>query len=152
MTAYFFDTSALVKHYHHEPGTARVDGLLDAPGAKVYLSQLTPVELRSTLAKAVRVGLMTPGLYRLLTQRFQADRTAGQYMVARLTRPRYRAAQDLIDRLGQARNLRSLDALQLAVALHLSRPARPVTFVSADQVLCALASAEGLAVINPEVP
>ena len=32
MARYFFDTSALVKHYHAESGTDAVDGIIEEPG------------------------------------------------------------------------------------------------------------------------
>ena len=44
MTTYFFDTSALVKRYHEERGTDRVDAILDEEGTEVLISSLTVVE------------------------------------------------------------------------------------------------------------
>ncbi len=35
MTRYFFDTSALVKHYHVETGTDLVDRFIHEPGAEL---------------------------------------------------------------------------------------------------------------------
>ena len=64
----------------------------------------------------------------------------------------FETAVDLIRRVGPGQNLRTLDALQLAAALDLNDPARPITLVCADGPLGAIAKAEGLAVINPEVP
>jgi hypothetical protein len=58
----------------------------------------------------------------------------------------------LIRRLAPAQNLRTLDALQLAVALDLQRQGLVHQFICADQSLCAITAAEGLPVINPEVP
>jgi hypothetical protein len=48
--------------------------------------------------------------------------------------------------------LRTLDALQLAVAIDLRSRGPSVTFVCADVVLCALAKSEGLSVINLVLP
>ena len=47
-------------------------------------------------------------------------------------------------------NLRSLDSIQLAVALSLNDPAEPIEFVCADQALCAIAKAEGVSVLIAE--
>ena len=77
---------------------------------------------------------------------------AKRLRVVRLTVAHFSAAVDLIRRVGLVQNLRTLDALQLAVALDLNDPGRPVTFVCADAALCTIAAAEGLTVINPEVP
>jgi hypothetical protein len=45
-----------------------------------------------------------------------------------------------------------LDALQLAVVLDLSGRGLVTQSVCADQRLCTIAAAEGLSVVNPEVP
>jgi hypothetical protein len=51
-----------------------------------------------------------------------------------------------------SRQLRSLDALQLAVALRLHQAMPIDQFICADQKLCDIARLEGLPVINPERP
>ena len=55
----FFDTSAAVKHYHPELGTAKVDALLAEAGARHFLSDLAVVEFHSVLARLVRTGTIT---------------------------------------------------------------------------------------------
>ncbi len=45
----FFDTSALVKYFHEEPGTARVTALIDEPDHRVWLSELARVEFVSAM-------------------------------------------------------------------------------------------------------
>ena len=65
-----------------------------------------------------------------------------------VTTARYQEATQLIERRVRVR-LRTLDALQLAVALALSRQGMLDHFVCADQILCDTALAEGLAVIKP---
>ena len=42
MARYFFDTSALVKHYHAEAGTDVVDGVRQSLDQKVGLSPVDP--------------------------------------------------------------------------------------------------------------
>ena len=56
MVRYFFDTSALVKHYHAEAGTETVDRLIDEPGAELLIARLTLVETISVFAIKVRAG------------------------------------------------------------------------------------------------
>jgi len=46
--------------------------------------------------------------------------------------------------------LRTLDALQLSVALGFKRAGLVTVFVAADQKLCRVAMLEGFAVTNPE--
>ena len=48
--------------------------------------------------------------------------------------------------------LRSLDALQLSIAIELRRAGLVAVFVAADQKLCRLAALEGFDVTNPEYP
>jgi hypothetical protein len=56
MARYFFDTSALVKHYHAEAGTDVVDRVIDEPGAELIIARLTLVETISVVAIKVRTG------------------------------------------------------------------------------------------------
>jgi predicted nucleic acid-binding protein len=54
MPHYFLDSSALVKHYHAETGTADVDRLLAEPNARHFIARLTVVEVQSALVRKVR--------------------------------------------------------------------------------------------------
>lgn len=143
MPDYFFDTSGIAKHYVAEAGTARVDALL-AGGAAVYISRLTPVEFHSALAKKVRTGHLGAPDFETISRRFRANVAARRFRTVRFLVDHFQTAERLIRRVGPAQNLRTLDALQLAVALRLNAPGRPVTFVGADQALCGIAAAEGL--------
>lgn len=52
MPAYYFDSSALVKRYVAETGTAWVTGLMDpAAGNLLYVARLTGVEVVSAFAR-----------------------------------------------------------------------------------------------------
>ncbi|MBI1918923.1 MAG: hypothetical protein HYS12_29895 [Planctomycetes bacterium] len=75
-----------------------------------------------------------------------------RFQVVRVTVPHFRDAERLIRRLAPAHNLRTLDAIQLAVALDLHGQGLVSQFVSADHSLCSLAGGEGLGVVNPERP
>jgi hypothetical protein len=59
-------------------------------------------------------------------------------------------AEWLIGRYAFSNRLRTLDALQLGVALDLKGQERLDYFVAADKVLLAVAKLEGLQVLNPE--
>jgi predicted nucleic acid-binding protein len=148
----FFDTSALGKHYHPELGSARVNQLLADQGSRHFISRLTVVEIQSVFAKKVRTGLLSLAGFQLLCRRFLTDVARRRFQVVRVTGAHFQTAEQLIRRLAPAQNLRTLDALQLAVALDLQRQALINQFICADQSLCAIAAAEGLSVVNPEVP
>ena len=64
----------------------------------------------------------------------------------------YPAAERLIIKDGDRPGLRTLDALQLAVALDVPHRVGLEAFVAADEVLCEVATLEGFAVLNPEHP
>jgi predicted nucleic acid-binding protein len=150
MPVHFFDTSAISKHYHAEMGTAKVDTLLDLPNADQVVSRLSVVELHSVFAKKVRIGELAPADFQKLTRSFRGDVAARRLRVIRLTAAHFQSAERLIRRIGLTKNLRTLDALQLAVAINLNEPGQPIEFVCVDHALCTLAIAEGLSVVNPE--
>ena len=152
MPVHFFDTSAISKHYHAETGTAKVDALLNTPHASQVISRLSVVELHSVFAKKVRIGELDQTDFQKLTRRFRGDVAVRRLQVIRLTAAHFQSAERLIRRIGPTKNLRTLDALQLAMAISLNEPGRPIEFICADHALCILAIAEGLSVVNPEVP
>lgn len=148
----FFDTSALGKHYHQEVGTPRVDQLLADPGSHHFISRLSVVEIQSVFAKKVRVGALNAADFQLLCRRFLADVRRRKFQVVRLTAVHFQTAEQLIRRIALTHNLRTLDSVQLAVALTLRGQGLVNQFTCADQSLCSIAVAEGLTVVNPEVP
>jgi len=67
-----------------------------------------------------------------------------------LVRSHQHQAVRLIKSYGPTQNLRTLDALQLAVALDLNNHTPLDHFVCADIPFCQIAMQEGLSVLNPE--
>lgn len=151
MARSFFDTSALVKHYHPEAGTVAVDRIIAEPGAELLIARLTLVETISAFAVKVRTGEYDAAEFARLRGLFATHVARRRYRVLRLLNVHSDRAQDLIKTHGLARQIRTLDALQLAVALHLHQTAPVDHFVCADQRLCDVATLEGLAVLNPEL-
>lgn len=149
MAIRFFDTSAFAKHYWAELGTARVDALLAETGSHHLISDLGVVELHSVLARLVRDGTITAADFQSARVRFLGDIASGLWEVVPVAAVHFHHAQQLLLRHGLHSSLRTLDAMQLAVAL-LSAPLD--AFVCADGNLCLIAAAEGLAVVNPEAP
>lgn len=58
MARYFFDTSALIKNYHVESGTAEVQRLLSESGSEIFISRLAWVETLSGFTTKVRTGVI----------------------------------------------------------------------------------------------
>jgi predicted nucleic acid-binding protein len=152
MADYFFDSSALAKHYHAEEGSTKVEDLLAEPGARYLISRLTILELQSVFGRKVRTRLITDADLELTRTRLLNDITQGQFQVIRMTDFHYREAERLIRKYASTRNLRALDALQLAVALDHKRRETFDYFVCADNALSRIAHDEGLLIINPEQP
>lgn len=152
MAAYFLDTSALVKHYHPEAGTAEVDRLWTNPTDELYISRLGVVETVSVFAKKVRNGLIAPADFGLMRRRFFADVRRRRPVVVRLLVKHARDAVRLLQQYGPTHSLYALDALQLAVALDLRSRGTLGTFMAADRVLLTVAVQEGLTIIDPENP
>jgi predicted nucleic acid-binding protein len=148
----FFDTSAAVKHYRTEPGTSKVDALLADPGSRHFVSAVGVVEVHSVFARLVRTGEITAADFNLVRGRFLADVASGLWQVVEVTSAELQQAQQLLVRHGLSRGLRTLDAIQLAVALALHAANPTDSFVCADANLCQIAASEGLTVLNPEVP
>ena len=152
MAAYFFDSSALAKLYHPEVGTPEMDKIVQTPGAQVRISRLTVVELPSVFAIKVRTRFISHEDARLLARQFQEDIVAEKFLVTAIREPEFGVAERLIERYAFDRRLRALDAIQIAVALRLRSQGLVDQFVSADKVLCEVATLEGFAVLNPEHP
>jgi hypothetical protein len=78
---YFFDTSALVKVYHAERGSDRVEAMFDEPGRRIIVSRLASVEFHSALALKVRTGHLDPAESLALRLRFLEHITSGVIML-----------------------------------------------------------------------
>ena len=147
---YFFDTSAIVKRYTQETGSAWVLEIISKqPDVRIILSRITWVEVLSALSRLRREREISAAQFsqeiRAFSQHFKVE-----YHIMEFNRTVSRVAGELVQR----QPLRAYDAVQLASALRLRDMYRPVesvkfTFVSADQRLVSVAISEGLTVVNP---
>jgi predicted nucleic acid-binding protein len=152
MPVYFFDTSALAKAYRQETGTQRVMTLLSDGGSEHWISSLTVVEFQSVFAQKVRGGNLTLAEFDLVRRKFGGEVRAKRLLVKGLLRRHQRAAERLIVTHAPTKRLRTLDALQLAMALEFHALGTIDKFVLADETLAAIANLEGLSIINPNIP
>jgi predicted nucleic acid-binding protein len=148
LATYFFDSSALAKHYHSEEGSAQVEALFREPGRRIIVSYLTVIEIRSMIAGKVKSGVLSQMEASSVADHFKADVAAGAIDVFAVPVVDCRRAEDLIARHGFAHRLRSLDALHLGVALDLRDQGLGKTIVAADVTLGEVAAKEGLLVLN----
>lgn len=153
MSDYYLDSSALVKRYLPEVGTAWVRTLTDpAAGNTISSAEITRVEVAAAFAARHRspssiTRRERDGAVRLLSRHC----TAEYGLVA--------ASPGILDRavdLTQRHRLRGYDAVQLATALAVEASLRAaglpsLTFVVADADLVAAARVEGLAADDPNL-
>ena len=150
MAAYFFDSSALVKRFIRETGTAWVMSLWrPSAGHAIYAARLTEVETCAALARRHKGNKLTVAQFHKSLKRLRRDFT-GRLAVGATTEGVVLEAL----RLAETHALRGYDALQLAFALEanrrrVQRQLPPLTLVSADTDLNQAAQAEGLAVEDP---
>jgi hypothetical protein len=152
MAIYFLDTSALVKRYHLEIGSPKVAAILAEPGSSHLISRLGLVESVSAFALKVREGQILLADFVAYRKRLLADVRSRTINVIRMRVSHFEQADQLLQRHAVTVKLRTLDSLQLATGLDLRARALLDHFVCADLNLCKIAAAEGLSVINPEVP
>lgn len=151
MSSFYFDTSALVKHYLTEIGSHWVQELLRAPTTTVFTSALTSVESICTFARRRREGTLVEDDFVQMLTIFRYDFTYRYEVI-----PAENAILDAARQLALQHPLRAYDAIHLATAWLAHRTLRlageaPLTFVCADDRLLANAQAEGLPTINPNV-
>ena len=86
-------------------------------------------------------------------RRFRADLARQRLIVAPpVHENHFHSARKLLIQYGVAEGLRTLDALQLAIALDLLELGQIGVIVAADQRLCRVASLAGCSTVNPEQP
>ena len=124
--------------------------IFSEPSRKFRISKLGLLEMQSAFAMKVRSGAIERKAIGLQRARLMLDIGSGAIEVYDVTDDHFAHAERLIGRHSSSRRLRTLDALQLAVALDLSGQNLLEFFVVADRALCEVAVLEGLAVINPE--
>lgn len=150
MAACFFDSSALVKRYAREIGSAWVIGITGpATGNSIHIVRVTGVEVISAITRQQRGGHIPVADATNAILDFRHD-FSSEYQITEVTGDLVHHAMALAEAYG----LRGYDAVQLAAALKVNayslvQGAPAVTLVSADAALNAAAIAEGLTVDNP---
>lgn len=142
MTHLYFDASALVKKYHPEAGSVRVNTLITDAANDIYISELVIVELTSAIIQLRRIGQFDVNSVHVVLAQFSVD-VAQRYVVIPPPANWVEEACRLIEQY----DLRALDAIHLAIALSWNAPS--LVFVCADEKLLAAAAKAGLSVLNP---
>jgi len=150
VTAYFVDSSALVKRYVPETGSAWIRALsAQKTGNSLFIARITWVEVVSALARREREGSLTPTDRTLIIQRFRSDMN-DQYQVIELDAKLAETAGQLVEQYP----LRAYDAVQMASVLRIQsaftmEQSISLIFLTADNRLNTIAQAQGLLTDNP---
>ena len=152
MTVYYADSSALVKRYVNEIGSAWVQAICE-PAANhiIALAHIGLAEIAAALGVKYRQNVLTTVARDGLLRDLQRD-GRDQYWLVDVDQNMVTDAIDLTRR----QKLRGYDAIHLACALFLEhtllRQGLPgLILVSADQDLLTAAQAEGLLIDNPNL-
>lgn len=150
MAVYFLDSSALVKRYVQETGTAWILSLCDpAASAGLYVARIAGAEVVTAIARRGHGGDLLASDAASAIRQFRLE-FATMYRIVEITPALVLRAMDL----AQTHALRGYDAVQLAAALELNtlrlaQGMSALTLVSADGELNAAATVEGLPVEDP---
>lgn len=126
-----------------------MESLVQVPGIRLIISQLSLIEIQSVFATKVRTGVIGEAALDQLRGLFYSDLAKGRFEVVLLARRHFQSAEALIRTHGVEYVLRTLDALQLSVALDLHHREAAPNLVASDKNLCKVAALEGLTVLNP---
>lgn len=145
MAVYFLDTSAVVKRYVRETGTAWIQAITAPTAGNVLcVARITRPETVAALTRRERGGHITPANVAMALRDFDQDFTQ-QYLVVTM-------ADALIDHaaaLARTHALRGYDSVQLAAALGVWAQIPTTVLISGDANLNAAAIAEGMPVEDP---
>lgn len=135
----YLDTSALVKLYVEEEGSAEARSAVEAADA-VATSRVAYAEAHAAFAAAARLGRITAAERAAVAANFRVDWRS--YVVVEVSQPVVELAADL----AADYELRGFDAIHLASALLLQqRAGKPVRFLAWDRRLAAAAARLGFA-------
>ncbi len=139
----YFDTSALVKRYVSEPGSAKVSGWLAEPSERA-VSRVVLVEAMSAFSRRVRERDLTPAARVRLWRQLEEDLETFALVDINA------AVIDRAAALCTRHPLRTLDAVHIASALELLEGLDDdVNFASADKNLLRIAGQVGLVAEDP---
>lgn len=146
MASYFVDSSAIVKRYIREHGTAQMVDLVRGVD-RLAVARIALVEVTSALVRRSRGGDLQAevleGLLRAMEDEFRKRFEEQPLSDATLTRS--------VD-VARTHALRAADSIQLASALQCAGvlgSRAELTLVSADQDLIGAAQREGLTILDP---
>lgn len=150
MSAYYFDSSALVKYYAQEIGTTWVKSLINAgPANEIIIALVSGAEAVAAITRRKNTNTIAAADAARAIATFKIQ-FRNQFKAVRVTDTLVNDAMLLAEKHG----LRGYDAIQLASALFIeakmtARGVGPLTLISAEHELNQAAQAEGLLTDDP---
>lgn len=149
MSAFFSDSSAIVKRYIAETGSAWLTATTDPKNNRVYVARITFVEVISAITRRERGNQISANDADTARLTFEQD-YLNEFLKVEISEGLIMEAANLAKKYA----LRGYDAVQLAAALETERERialglSSLILLSADTDLNAAATAEGLTVEDP---
>jgi predicted nucleic acid-binding protein len=139
MTRYF-DTSSLVKYFHVESGSETVTALIQDQHNISCISELAGLEFMSALCRRFRNKELTAIQLEIAFHQFEAAKK--NFNIILMDSSVIAKAEQLLEKYGRGKGLRTLDALHLAS--YLLHEKRTWQFVVSDHHLHEIASGMGI--------
>jgi len=136
----YLDTSSLIKLYHTETETEKLDALFEHNQIEtIYLSEITKLEFNSAIRKKVRTKDLTNTVAAAIIDSFEADYS--NFTFIKIDNELILIARELISKFAKE-GLRTLDAIQLASIILIKQQ---ITFaITADKLLQTFIHTEGV--------
>lgn len=147
MVAYYIETSALVKRYRTESGSAVIKELFTHLRQEEALttSHFTSLEVEAAAARALKARTMTTEAYGMMLWSYAQDMERW-FTLLPVSSTLITEAADVT----KAYALRAADAVHLATALRLQRGLSVrLVFVTSDLELITACHSAGMSVLNP---
>jgi len=149
MNAFFFDSSAIVKNYVAETGTAWVQTLIDTPTNRVYIARISGAEVVAAFVRRTRGNAISASDAGIAIRKFRYD-FRSKFILVDVSHALIQLAMTLAETHG----LRGYDAVQLAAAtetndFRLMRKLSALTLIAADAELLDAAKVEGVQTDDP---
>ena len=142
---HYIDTSALVKIYHTEAGSATVQQIYRGTD-EIAISEVSKIECLSTVYRKYREQEITHDTLLAVIAKFEAD-LQHRYTVLRFSLLVINEAWDVLRRFAETRGLKTLDSLQFAFfTVYCDATTQ---FVCADVTLGDLVKQEGYPLVIP---
>jgi predicted nucleic acid-binding protein len=149
MASYFFDSSALVKNYAAEAGTAWVHQTLnDDLQNNIYVGAITKVEVIAAIQRRAKGGSISEVDAQHASQQFKLD--FEELIIINISDTIINTAVFFAEKY----RLRGYDAVQLSVAQNVAKRIKQtydenLILVTSDRALLEAALDQGLTIINP---